>query len=183
MRSEIQNYYNFKVTDLEISYEPYCYHKPNIILRFILGVVIVITSFLLSHFNICKEALHIGFLIACLLFITGLYAFYITNKTTLFFTKTDDALYKSTPLGKKKIGVLHNSENIITKSKRTSFKYVLLSKKKKSAKEIPVTAPIQNKKQNSPEVRFLEMEIIPLLKTFLELNTEFQFSKEDCSPI
>jgi hypothetical protein len=183
MRSEMQEYYNFKVTDLEISYEPYWYHKSNIMLRIILGLIIIITGLLLSHFNICKEALLIGSFFSFIPIIIGLYTFYITSKTTLIFNKTDNSLYKITPLGKKKIGILNKTEKIITKSKRNSFQYILINKKNKSLKQIPVTARIKNKNQNSPEVRFLEMEIIPVLKMFLELNSEFQFSKEDCSPI
>lgn len=178
----MQQYYNFMVSSTEISYDPYWYERPNIILNTVIVTLILVFGFWISPF---KGAIYISVILSSLIFINTYYLSKIKNRTRFIFDKTEDVFYKSTPFGKKKIIKLGCVWDISTKSGSNSFSYILHSKKNSNIKKIPLTANIKNKNQNNPEVRFLEMEIIPQLESFLNLDkkTLLFFNSENCSPI
>lgn len=178
----MQQYYNFTVSDTEISYDPYWYERPNIILNVSIGTFILVLGFLILSF---KEAIYISVILISLLFINIYYFSKIKNRTRFVFNKTEDMFYKTTPFGKKKMIRLSAISDISTKSKLKSFYYILYSKNNDVIKKIRLTANIKNKNQNNPEVRFLEMEIIPKLESFLDLDkkTLLFFNSEYCAPI
>jgi hypothetical protein len=166
----MDEYYNFKVSEHEISFEPYWYHKSNILIHFSLGIIILGAAVILFTTGIFKKGLLIGVFVSALLFLNGLYRSRIKNKTTLIFDKKDDALYKITPTGKKKLLALHKIYCITAISENRYYYYTVIHKKKSSVKRIPITPFIQSKNQSNPEIRFLEMEIIPQIELFLNFG-------------
>ncbi|MDR6763895.1 hypothetical protein J2Y38_004119 [Flavobacterium sp. 2755] len=180
----MQNYYNFTVSASQISYNPYWYVKSNIILKCISGILVLASGFVLSHLSDFNIGFIISILISAVLIFNGIYKFMIKNKTTFIFDKTDNALYKITLWGNKKVTSLNNVIDIISKSRAMSYHYVLTSKDSTKIKKIKLTASIKNENKSNPEVRFLEMEIIPQLESFLNLNSKvIVFDSKYCSTI
>ncbi|MCD9577270.1 hypothetical protein [Flavobacterium soyae] len=181
----MQNYYNFTVSASQISYNPYWYEKSNIILKSVLGILVLTAGFALSHLHNFKIGFILSILISAVLVFNGIYKFRIKNKTTFIFDKTDGAFYKITQLGKKKIISLNNVSDIISKSRSMNYHYSLLSVDNTRIKKIKLTADIKNENRTNPEVRFLEMEIIPQLESFLNLDnkTAIVFDDKYCSSI
>lgn len=168
----MQYYYNFTVSKNQISFDPYWYRKSNLLQNFILGVIILALGVSSSHLIELRGGLFISFLITTFIFLNGIYRWKIKNKTTLLFDKTDGALYRITPLEKKKIIAFNSILSITTKSRSLHFNYILTVKNKTLIKNIYLTDDIKVENQNNPEVRFLEMEIIPQLESFLNLKKE-----------
>lgn len=180
----MQNYYNFTVSASQMSYSPYWYVKSNIILKCISGILVLASGFVLSHLSDFKIGFIISILISAVLIFNGIYKFMIKNKTTFIFDKTENALYKITLWGKKKVASLNNVIDIVSKSRSMSYHYVLTSKDNTKIKKIKLTASIKNENKSNPEVRFLEMEIIPQLESFLNLNSKvIVFDAKYCSTI
>ncbi|WP_291143095.1 hypothetical protein [Flavobacterium sp. UBA7680] len=180
----MQNYYNFTVSDNQMSYNPYWYVKSNIILKCISGILVLVSGSVLSHLSDFKIGFIFSILISAVLIFNGIYKFVIKNKTTFIFDKTENALYKITLWGKKKMISLNNVIDIVSKSGSMSYHYVLTSKENKKIKKIKLTSSIKNENKSNPEVRFLEMEIIPQLESFLNLNSKvIFFESKYCSTI
>ncbi|MFD2941316.1 hypothetical protein [Flavobacterium notoginsengisoli] len=178
----MQHYYNFTASETQISYDPYWYEQSNIILNATIGIFILVLGFSFSDF---KEGIFISLILSVSIIFNTYYISNIKNKTRFIFDKTEDAFYKTTPFGKKKIIKLSNATDISTKSGSNSFTYILHFKKNTIIRTIRLTASIKNKNQSNPEVRFLEMEIIPQLESFLNLNKKklLFFDSETCSSI
>ena len=138
-----------------------------------------------SHINNFKSGLIFSIIISLFTIINGIYKWKVKDKTTFLFDKTDDAFYKIDPLGKRKIIELSSLLEIVTKSGSLNFNYILIGKKKNLTKRIYLTNNIKNENQTNPEIRFLEMELIPKLESFLDLKKEAKiiFDSEECSPI
>lgn len=166
----MNEYYNFEISEHEISYEPYWYDKSKIVLFFILGTVVLIVASILYQLNIFEESLLIGSFLSIILFGTGIYRWFIKNKTILVFNKIENNLYQINPLRKKRLIELHNAQSITTVSKHFNYYYTL--SKKNSSKKIVISPAISHKKKNNPEIRFLEMEIIPKIESFLQLQKD-----------
>ncbi|MCP2028817.1 hypothetical protein L1276_003988 [Flavobacterium sp. HSC-32F16] len=181
----MQHYYNFTASENQISFDPYWYDKSNLFLNFFLGIIILVLGIAASHINDFKIGFLLSILVSAILFLNGIYRWKIKNKTIFLFDKTDDAFYKITPLGKKKIINLSNITGIISKSGSWNFNYILTAQNKTSIKKLYLTNDIKNENQSNPEIRFLEMEIIPKLESFFNLNNEaiIVFDTENCSPI
>lgn len=168
----MQHYYNFKVSKNQISFEPYWHHKSYLLLNFILGIIVLVIGITITYLINLKGGLIFSILISTAIFLNSIYRGTIQNKTILLFDKTENAFYKITPLAKKKISVLNSILGITTKSGSFHFNYILILKNKTSIKKIHLTDDIKIENQNNPEVRFLEMEIIPQLESFLNLKKE-----------
>lgn len=168
----MQHYYNFTVSKKQISFDPYWYDNSSMLLHSFLGITLLTLGIIVSHLNDLKSVMVLSIIISTALFFRGIYEWKIKNKTTFIFDKNDDAFYKITPLSKKKITALSDILNIKTKSGSRNFYYILTLQNKASFKNIPLTNTIKNDNQNNPEVRFLEMEIIPQLESFLNLKKE-----------
>ncbi len=180
----MQNYYNFTVSANQISYNPYWYQKSNIILKCISGILVLTSGSVLSHLSDFKIGFVFSVLLSATLVLNGIYKFKIKSKTTFIFDKTDNAFYKITRLGKKKITSLNNVSDIISKSSAMNYHYILMYTKNNRFKKIKLTSNIKNDNQTNPEVRFLEMEIIPQLESFLNLNSKvIVFDSKYCSSI
>ncbi|WPO76876.1 hypothetical protein [Flavobacterium sp. KACC 22761] len=177
-------YYNTQILENEISYQPYWYEKSNFIIDLVLAVSIIIIGGIVSNTTTFKNGLIIALLVSTYFFLTGFYKLLIQNKTTLIFDKTNDALYKITPLRKTKIGSLSKAIDITSKAGSAYYSYFLNIKIKNKTKKIRLTTKIKNKKQNNPEVRFLEIRLIPELELFLNLNkNKTVFDLNNCSSI
>ena len=157
----MDNYYNFRQTENEISYEPYLYDSNDTLAYIILGVALMIAGFILN------EAVYVGLIFGGILLIAGLYRRLIKNKTKLVFDKPGDAVFKISPLGKKKLIALSNVYEIITVSENMSYDYELTNKNKPSAKNIPITSFITGRRQKRPETGFLEGTIIPAVESMI----------------
>lgn len=179
----MQHYYNFTISENEMSYEPYWYKKSNIMVSSMLGITILgIISLEQNHLSI---TLPIAFVLLFSLIINCVYSSLILNKTTFLFDKNNDALYRITPLGKKKITSLSEILNVFSKSRSNSFHYILTAKEQKTIKIIQLTQRIKYSDIDNPEVRYLQMVIFPHLELFLDLNNEntIVFNSEDYSLI
>ncbi|MEZ0182510.1 hypothetical protein AB9T89_09705 [Flavobacterium oncorhynchi] len=175
----MQHYYNFTVSENQISYDPYWYDNSNLLLHSFLGIIILIPAIITSYLDTLKCGLIFSiliiaamFILSTAVFIRGIYIWKIKNKTTFIFDKNNGAFYKITPFSKKKIIALSDILSIVTKSDSRNFNYILKVQNKASAKNIYLTSDIKNENQNNPEIRFLEMEIIPQLESFLNLKKE-----------
>jgi MFS superfamily sulfate permease-like transporter len=164
-------YYNFKVSEFEISYEPYWYDKSNILLYSFLGIIILALGIIISVTTIFKAGIFIAVPLSCILFCNSTYRLLVKNKTQLIFDKQNDALYAITPLGKRKLVSLSTIINLTAISGSTTYCYVITKIKKGRIKNIPITTLIIDKDQNNPEIRFLEIEMIPQITAFLNINT------------
>ena len=164
-------YYNFKVSESEISYDPYWYDKSNILLYFFLAIIILALGITMSVATIFKPGIFIALPLSCILFVKSTYRLFIKNKTQLIFDKQNDALYAVNPLGKRKLATLSTILQLIAISGNTNYCYILTKIKNGRTKNIPITTSIIDKNQSNPEVRFLEMEMIPKITAFLNLNT------------
>lgn len=179
----MNEYYNFTASEFEISYSPYYYEKRESIISSVAGAVILITAIILLISKTSKIGFLAGTLIGIAVLVNGLYRHKILNRTILSFDKTTNALYSITPLGKKIIQSLDCISNIIISQKHSNYRYSIVYTKRKRSKNFEITSIITTGSQSNPEVRFLEMEIIPKLQLFLNLNTDINFSTEECSPI
>lgn len=166
------HYYNFTVSENQISFDPYWHNKSNFLIDFILGIIVLIPGISVFHINNFKIGLILSLILSAMMFLNGIYKWRIKDKTTFLFDKTDNAFYNIDPLGKRKIIELSNLLEIITKSGSRNFNYILIGKKNNVVKRIYLTNNIKNESQTNPEVRFLEMEIIPQLESFLNLKKE-----------
>ena len=119
------------------------------------------------------------FVIIFLLISNSLYLFLIRNKTTIKFDKKIDSFYKITPIAKKKICNLSSILAISSKSKSNSFYYQLTIKNGKSNRYLRFTSVIKSGHGNNPEIRFLQMEIIPQLELFLNTNKNKTITKSN----
>ena len=173
-------YYNFKVSEFEISYDPYWYDKSNILLYSFLAILILVLGITISALAIFKPAIFIAVPLSCFLVGSSTYRLLVKNKTQHVFDKKNDALYAITPLGKRKLITLSTIIDLIPISGNSNYRYVLTKIKKGRTKNIPITTLIIDKDQNNPEVRFLEMEIIPQITAFLNIDrTASPSLKED----
>ncbi|MDP5200899.1 hypothetical protein [Flavobacterium sp. DG2-3] len=170
MNTTIQTYYNFTISENEISFDPYWYSKSNSIINSILGILVLAIGILLLEFTNSTIGLYTAFVIIFLLISNSLYLFLIRNKTTIKFDKKIDSFYKITPIAKKKICNLSSILAISSKSKSNSFYYQLTIKNGKSNRYLRFTSVIKSGHGNNPEIRFLQMEIIPQLELFLNTN-------------
>lgn len=166
------NYYNFTVSTNHISYDPFWYVKLNLLSNSIL--IICFLTFGLIYFYVyeSKNGIVVALFVSIIFLVSSIYRLKIKHKTTFLFDKIDNKFYKITPLGKKEIAALNTIFNITTKSKSRTFCYVLTSKTDSTITRNYLTDNIKNENQNNPEVRFLEMEIMPQLELFLNLNKE-----------
>ena len=132
-----------------------------------------------------KTKLFLSILTSFFLIANSLYRLLIRNKTTLIFDKISSSFYKITPIGKKDITALNTIRNVISKSRSHSFGYFLAVKTRKSEKIIAISSSIKSSNQYNPEVRFFQMEIIPQIESFLEIdkNTMMLFDSEECVSI
>lgn len=160
-------YFNFTQTDQSIAYEPYLYDKGNSYAHLISGIVLLIAGTILSLSKTWKEGIYFGILFGGILILNGLYRLLIEGKTKLIFSKTDDVLYRITPLGKQKKIALSNIYDIITVSENYSFVYAITNKLKANSKSIDITTFIDKKRQQKPEFIFLEEVILLKLQQFL----------------
>lgn len=181
----MQDYYNFTVSEGQISFDPYWYDKSNLFLNLILGTIILAAGIFTSHLDNHKSVLILSILLSAAIFLNGIYRWKIKNKTTFVFDRTNNALYKITFLGKKKITALSSITGITSKSGLWYFNYILIAENKTSTQKIYLTNDIKNENQSNPEIRFLEMEIIPKIEYFLNLNKEavIVFNTKNCSSI
>jgi len=163
-------YYNFKVSEFEISYDPYWYEKSNILLYFLLAIIILALGITMPA-AVFKPGVFIALPLSCILFVKSTYRVLVKNKTRLIFDKQNDALYAVNPLGKRKLLALSTIIELISISENTNYCYVLTKIKNGRIKNIPITTSIIDKNQNNPEVRFLEMEMIPIITAFLNIST------------
>jgi hypothetical protein len=167
----MSNYFNFKKTEHSISFEPYLYDSLNGKGPLFIGIAVLITGIVVSVFSIWKDGIYLGMFFSSVLFIVGLYRLLIQNKTVLEFDKLTDSLYKTNPLGKKKKIALSNIYDIITVSEYSSYTYDITFKDKPSAKSIEITACISESMLTNPEIVFLESELLPMLFSFLQLDS------------
>lgn len=181
----MQDYYNFTKSANQISFDPYWHDKSNFVLKSFLGILILALGAVASNLQNLKSGIVLSILISLGLLIHGIYILKVRNKTTFVFDKIENAFFKITPFGKRKITSLDNIIDIITKSGSSNFSYILTVQNNNSIKKIYLTATIKNESQSNPEVRYLEMQIIPQLESFLNLNKEvlILFDPENCSPI
>ncbi|MBE8725835.1 hypothetical protein [Flavobacterium hungaricum] len=166
----MENYYNFKISENEISYDPYWYENSNLLISFTIGIIIIAGGIILLEQNHLQIVLPIASAILFFVILSSLYHLLIRSKTTLVFDKNKGILFKITPLGKKKITLLNNVMDVVSKSSSNSFNYILTVQKRNSVVAIKLTPRIRYKEQDNPEVRFLQMEILPQLELFLGLN-------------
>ena len=164
-------YYNFKVSEFEISYEPYWYDKSNILLHFFLGIIILMVGITISVEAIFRPGVFLAVPLSCILCCNSTYKLLVKNKTQLIFDKQNDVLYALTPLSKRKLTALSNINDLIAISGSNTYCYVVTNRKKGRIKKIPITTLLIDKNQSNPEVRFLEMEMIPRIAAFLNINT------------
>ena len=163
----MDSYYNFRQTENEISYEPYLYDSNDTLAYIFLGVALMIAGFILTGFKILNEAVYVGLIFGGILLIAGLYRRLIKNKAKLVFDKPDDAVFKISPTGRKKLIALSNVYEIITVSENMSYDYELTNKDKPSAKNIPITSFITERRRKRPETGFLEGTIIPAVESMI----------------
>ncbi|MFD1604190.1 hypothetical protein ACFSJW_08195 [Flavobacterium artemisiae] len=185
MKSELNSYYNFTATGNKISYDPYWYAQSYIFASSVLGIMILTVGIILIIYNNHLMGLFFSVLTSVLLVANSLYRLLIRNKTTLIFDKKNNSFYKITPLGKKDITALNSVQNVISKSRSHSFGYFLTVKTRKSEKIIAISSSIKSSNQDNPEVRFFQMEIIPQIESFLQIdkNTMMLFDSEECVSI
>jgi hypothetical protein len=164
------NYFNYKKTEHSITYEPYLYDSLNGKGPLFMGLGCLVIGAVVSAFSIWKDGIYLGLFFGSILIFTGLYRLLIQHKTVLEFNTLTDGLYKTTPLGKKKLIALTNIYDIITASEYSSYTYDLTFKDKPGAKSIEITACIGESVLSKPEIVFLESEIIPTLIHFLRLK-------------
>ncbi len=166
----MSNYFNLKKTDHSISYEPYLYDSLNGKGPLVIGIASLVIGLFVSLFSIWKDGVYLGLIFGSICIIVGLYRLLIKNKTVLEFDRLTDGLYRTTPLGKKKIIALSNIYDIITMSEYSSYTYDITHKDKPSAKSIEITACISENILSNPEIVFLKSELIPTLINFLQLE-------------
>jgi len=165
-----KNYYNFEQSQTNIQYEPYLYDKGNSYAHLIAGAVAIIAGIVITALHIWKDAVGAGIVFGSILILNGLYRLLIEGKTKIELSKNEDALYKITPLGKRKKIALSNIYDIITSSENNSYTYDVTNKAKASAKSIPLTSFIDKSRQKKEEVIFMENEIIPAVHAFIGLD-------------
>ncbi|WP_289665347.1 hypothetical protein [Flavobacterium panacagri] len=168
----MQHYYNFTVSANQISYNPYWYVKLNLPLNFFLVICFLALGVIYYYLNDSKNGIVIAILVSIFFSLSYIYRLKIKHSTTFLFDKTENKFYKITPFEKKEITTLDAILNITTKSKMDSFCYILTIKTGSTTKNNKLTNQIRNENQNNPEVRFLEMEIIPQLELFLNFKKE-----------
>ncbi len=161
-------YYNFKNSEHQISYSPYLYNKKDTALYFIIGIAAIVfdISSIIFHFF----EVGFGFFAGIVLILAGLHKVLFKSKIILIFNKPENALYKITPLGKKKLTELSNIYSIIIVSENMSYSYEVTNKENPSKKSIPITDFITNKTKNYPNVAFLETQIIPHIESLVNLK-------------
>lgn len=181
----MQTYYNFTISQNEISFDPYWYNNANIIRNSIFVILLLALGTVLLLYNNSPLGLSFSILVSLFLLAKSLYTRLIRNKTTYLFDKRTDAFYKITPFGKGKISTLSSILDVTSKSSSNSFSFQLIVKGNTSPKSIPLTSIIKSASLDNPEVRFLQMEIIPQLELFLttKRNTIHFFDSENCSSI
>jgi hypothetical protein len=185
MKSELNSYYNFKATENKISYDPYWYAQSYILTSSVLAIIILTVGIILMIYNNHLMGLFLSVLTSFFLIANSLYRLLIRNKTTLIFDKKSNSFYTITPLGTKNITALNTVQNVISKSRPHSFGYFLAVKNRKFEKKIAISSSIKSSNQDNPEVRFLEMEIIPQIESLLNLDRKVLifFDPESCSSI
>ncbi len=183
MSTTIQTYYNFTISENEISFDPYWYSKSNGVVNSILGILALVSGFLVLEFTNSRMGLFAALITCFILLSNTLYLLLIRNKTSLKFDKSRDSFYKITPISKKKICKLSFIFAIDSKSKSDTFYYQLTAQKRNSVKNFRFTAVIKSTDGDNPEIRFLQMEIIPQLELFLKINkkTNHLFGFEETS--
>ncbi|SFD11142.1 hypothetical protein [Flavobacterium phragmitis] len=166
------HYYNFTASANHISYDPYWYVKLNLPLNSFLVICFLTLGLIYFYAYDSKNGIMIAILVSIIFLLNCIYRLKIKHRTTFLFDKIDNKFYKITPFGKKEIAALNTILNITTKSGAHTYCYILTSKTGSSIKRYYLTNNIRNENQNNPEVRFLEMEIIPQLELFLNLDKE-----------
>jgi hypothetical protein len=166
----MSNYFNYKKTEHSISYEPYLYDSLNGKGPLFIGFACLVIGIIVSSFSIWKDGIYLGLFFGSIFILTGLYRLLILHKTVLEFNTLTDGLYKTTPLGEKKLIALSNIYDIITASEYSSYTYDVTFKDKPGAKSIEITACIGESSLSNPEIVFLQNEIIPSLIHFLQLE-------------
>jgi hypothetical protein len=166
----MNNYYNLRQTENSISYEPYLYNRPNAAGYLLLGTVLIMLGVGLTTAGLWADGMGVGLMLGGIIIIKGCYDLLIRNKIRLEFNKHEDALYRTTPLGKRKKVALSNIYDIINVHENGSYSYELTRKDRAGAKSIPVTTFITERSRSRPEIAFLENELVPLLVAFLQLR-------------
>jgi hypothetical protein len=172
----MNNYYNFQQSEYEISYEPYLYDRGDTLAYFIIAAILMIGGFVAQQFFSLQDATVIGSLLGLIPLSIGSYRLLLKNKIKLLFDKRDDALYKISPLGKKKLIAISNIYDITVWNEDMSFGYALTHKDKPGAKHIEITSFITKGRQKKEEVIFLEATIIPAVETMI-------FSNDTANPV
>lgn len=137
---------------------------------FIIGAIAIVGGFVLTKMNIFSDGIIVGSMLGCILLLNGLYRLLVTGKSKLIFSKTDDALYRVSLMGRKKLIALSNIYDIITVSENMSHTYQVTNGKQPSANGIPITSFITNKLSDTPRGAFLKEQILPMLHSFLALG-------------
>lgn len=181
-------FYNATISANKITYQPFMYDQSDCYNNIVAGAAISIIGIALTVTNIFSDGYILGLLPGLLLMANGLYRMLITNKATLVFDKATDTVYLQKNKRQKKLISISNIYGIQTNEQNRSYGYELANRINAAAKGISISSFFTIKSLCKQEVIYFETELLPSIRTFLNVDAELitphvQHSMQNYLPI